>query len=131
MNFIHGSSKRIITRREYIKEKQAMFVSLGRFIYRWRWGVLLAGLLFIVVSGVYGTSVFPSLKGGGFYAPDAESTRAAAALHTDLGRDAGSLIVLFTSPDGSAVDSPQYRQAVESTLAKVNGKPGTGSITTF
>src|SRR3954469_6014517 len=113
MNEVHSwiIEESYYTKRVHKGEK-AMFASLGRFIYRWRWGVLLAGLLFIVVSGVYGTSVFPSLKGGGFYAPDAESTRAAEALHTDLGRDAGSLIVLFTSPDGSAVDSPQYRQAV-------------------
>src|SRR5438094_3366059 len=108
-----------------------MFASLGRFIYRQRWGVLVAGLAFLVASAVFGTSVFGSLKGGGFYDPNAESTKVYDAIPAKLGRDEGSLIVLFTSSDGTKVDAPQFKQAVESTLAKVEGKPGVGHITTF
>src|SRR5437870_3780903 len=108
-----------------------MFASIGTFIYKRRWGVLIAGLIFIVVSGVYGTSVFPSLKDGGFYDPGAESTKVVEALHHNLGRDEGSLVVMFTSNDGITVDSPQYRQAVEDTLAKVKGRSIVGTITDF
>src|SRR6476619_6747972 len=100
-----------------------MFASLGRFIYRWRWAVLATGLVFIAISGVFGTGVFPLLKGGGFYDPNAESTKVIDSLHNDLGRDEGSLIVLFTSNNGTTVDNPAYKQAVESTLANVARRP--------
>ncbi len=108
-----------------------MFSAIGSAIYRRRWFVLLAGFVFLVVSGVYGTSVFPNLKGGGFYDPNADSTRVTEALHHDLGRDEGALIVLFTAKDGATADSPSYKQAVEATLAKVQGRPGVGIITSF
>src|SRR3954451_17626424 len=108
-----------------------MFASLGRFIYRWRWAVLVAGLLFLVASAVFGTSVFASLKGGGFYDPNAESTKVYDAIPAKLARDPGALVVVFSATDGTKVDTPAYRQAVEATLAKVEGKPGVGHITTF
>lgn len=108
-----------------------MFASIGRFIYKGRWGVLLAGLAFIIVSGIYGTGVFPRLKGGGFYDPDAESTKVIESLHRDLGRDEGALVVLFTSNDASTVDSPSYKEAVEATLAKVEGRSIVDQVTSF
>src|SRR4029450_11524069 len=106
-----------------------MFASIGRFIYKRRWAVLLAGLAFIVLSGIYGTGVFPQLKGGGFYDPNAESTKVTQSLQHDLGRDEGALIVLFTSNDGSTVDNPAYKEAVEATLAKVEGHSIVGQVT--
>src|SRR5437867_9884988 len=105
-----------------------MFAALGRFIYKRRWFVLVAGLVFLIASGVYGTTLFGVLKGGGFYDPDSESIKVAFAMHDKLGRDDGALIVLFTSNDGTKVDSPQYKQAIETTLAKVEGKEGVGKI---
>src|SRR5215212_821879 len=108
-----------------------MFASLGRFIYRRRWAVLVAGLAFLVASAVFGTSVFGSLKGGGFYDPNAESTKVYDAIPAKLGRDEGALIVLFNSTDGTQVDAPAYKQAVEATLARVEGKPGVGHLATF
>src|SRR5947209_12377413 len=108
-----------------------MFASLGGFIYRQRWAVLVLGLVFLVAAGVFGTGVFGSLKGGGFYDPNAESTKVYDAIPAKLGRDQGTLIVLFTSRDGTKVDAPAYKQAVEATLAKVAGKPGVGHTTSF
>lgn len=108
-----------------------MFASLGRLIYRQRWATLIVGLAFVVASGVFGTSVFGDLKGGGFYAPDAESTKVMESLHTDLGQDEGTLIALFTAKDGATVDSPEYKAAVEGTLAKLGGVEGVGQITTY
>ena len=108
-----------------------MFAALGKFIYRWRWAVLVAGLVFLTVAGVFGTGVVKNLKGGGFDDPNSDSSKAALALHEKLGRDEGSLIVLFSSKDGLTVDKPEYKQAVEATLAKVNGQAGVGSVTSF
>ena len=108
-----------------------MFASLGRFTYRYRWAVLVAGVLFMVAGGLLGTSVFSSLKSGGFYDEAAESTKVLTSMHEDLGRDEGSLIVLFTSEDGTKVDSTAFKQDVEATLAKVVDHEGVGQITTY
>ncbi len=108
-----------------------MFAGLSKFIYRRRWFVLGAGVVFLIVAGVYGTSVFGKLKSGGFTDPAAESTKAGVAIHTELGRDETALIVLYTAKDGSNVDQPAYRQAVESSLAKINGQPGVGQVATY
>src|SRR5438128_1090546 len=108
-----------------------MFATIGKFVYHRRWFVLIAGLLFVIVSGLYGTSVFGSLKNGGFYDQGAESTKVADEIHQQLGRDEQSLIVLFTSRDSLTVESPAYKQAVQSTLSKLQGRPEVENISTF
>lgn len=108
-----------------------MFASLGRFAYRRRWLVLVAGVLFLVASGVYGTTLFGQLKSGGFYDPAADSTKVMNALHDQLGRDQASLLVLFEAKNGETVDSPAFQKAVEATLAKVQGKEGVGTVLSY
>ena len=108
-----------------------MFEKLGTTIYRRRWAVLIAGLIFMAVSGVLGTSVFGSLKSGGYNNPDAESQQVAETLGNRLGRDDRTLLVLFNSKDGTTVDNPAYKQAVEATLAKIKGHDSVGKIVTF
>ena len=107
-----------------------MFAALGRFIYRRRWLVLAAGLIFIIISGVYGTSVFGVLKSGGFYDATSESYQASIGVQQHLNNGETPLLVLFTSPS-MTVDDPAYAQAVGATLAKVQGHDGVGSITSF
>ena len=108
-----------------------MFAKWGNFIYRRYWWVLGAGLIFMIISGVYGTTLFSNLKGGGFDYPAAESSQALVTLQEKLGQPDGTLIALFTSKDGLTVESSQYQQAVETTLNQVKGQPGVGTITTF
>jgi RND superfamily putative drug exporter len=108
-----------------------MFEKLGAAIYRRRWLVLVAGLLFMVASGVLGTSVFSSLKAGGYNNPGAESTLAADTLSNQLGFDQRTLVVLFTSKDGTTIDRPAFKSAVETTLSKIQGQSGVGKVTTF
>ena len=40
-------------------------------------------------------------------------------------------MVLFTSKDGTPVESAGYKAAVENTLSKLNGQPNVGKISTF
>lgn len=108
-----------------------MFAALGRLAYRRRWLVLVAGIVFLVASGVYGTSLFGQLKSGGFYAPDADSTKVMDAMHEKLGRDQAQLLVLFEAKNGETVDSPAFQQGVENTLAKVQGKEGVGTVLSY
>src|SRR5205807_672141 len=114
-----------------IGSSKAMFEKLGRMIYRRRWAVLVAGLVFMTASGLLGTSVFGSLKEGGYNNPGAESQQVADTLSNQLGRDQRTLIVLFTSRDGTTVDNPTFKSGVEATLAKIAGQEGVGKITTF
>ncbi len=108
-----------------------MFEKLGRTIYRRKWAVLVAGLVFMAASGLLGTSVFGSLKAGGYNNPGAESTQAADTLTNQLGRDQRTLIVLFTSKDGTTIDNPAFKSGVAATLARLQGQDGVGKITTF
>ncbi len=108
-----------------------MFTKLGHFIYRQKWTVLAMGLIFLIVSGVYGTTLFGSLKSGGFNDPNAESSKATEAIAQQLGQDQTALIVLFTAKDGTTLDNPDFRQMVESTLAKADGKAGVKSSTSY
>lgn len=107
-----------------------MFAAMGRFIYQRRWLVLAAGLIFIIASGIYGTSVFGLLKTGGFYDTDAESYKATIGVQEQLNKGETPLLVLFTTAN-MTVDDPAYAQAVADTLAKVKSQPGVGSITSF
>src|ERR1700730_11450985 len=108
-----------------------MFEKLGRAIYRRRWIVLVAGLVFMAASGLLGTSVFGSLKAGGYNNPGAESTQVADTLSNQLGRDQRTLVVLFTSKDRTTVDNPVFKSGVQATLKKKEGQEGVGKITTF
>ena len=108
-----------------------MFAALSKFVYRRRWSVLAAGLVFMILSGVFGTTVFGNLKSGGFNDPAVESSKVLDAMHDKLGRDDTTLIILFNAKDGSQIDSPAFKQGVEATLAKLQGRSEIGTITTF
>ncbi|HET9495792.1 MAG TPA: MMPL family transporter, partial [Chloroflexia bacterium] len=108
-----------------------MFAALGRAVYRRRWIVLVAGLAFMLASGLAGTTLFGTLKAGGYDNPEAESIRAVELLRKELGRDDRTLVVLFTSTDGLQVDDPAYKTEVEETLARLEGQPNIGRTTGY
>ena len=101
-----------------------MFPGLGRFAYRRRVLVLVAGLLFVAIAAVWGTGVFGALSGGGFEDPAAPSARAVALAERTLGRDGADVVLLYRSP-ALPVTDPAYRAAVDGVLA---GLP-TGQVT--
>ncbi|NWJ46382.1 MAG: MMPL family transporter [Chloroflexi bacterium] len=109
-----------------------MYAALGKFIYRYRWFVLIAGIAFMVAAGVFGTSLFGMLKGGGYDNPASESFKAVGTIHDQLGQEDASLVVLFTSKDNTTVvDSPAFAQGVSEVLSKLDGKPYVGKITNY
>jgi trehalose monomycolate/heme transporter len=93
-----------------------MFEALGRVTYRRRRWVVAAAVAFLAFAGVWGTQVFGSLEGGGFEAPDAESTKAAELAAAELGREGSDVVVLYSSDD-LTVDDPAFRDAVTGTIA--------------
>ncbi len=95
----------------------SVLASWGRTAYRRRRLILLAALLVAVLGGVWGTSIFAKVQtAGGFNAPDSQSQREASLAAQTFGRDAGDVVVLYSSP-ALTVASPAFRSAVTGTLA--------------
>ena len=91
--------------------------SWGRAIYRRRRLVLLAAVLFVMLAGVWGTSIFARVQtAGGFNAPGSESQQEASLATSAFGRDAGDVVVLYSSKTLNAA-SPAFRSAVIATMA--------------
>jgi uncharacterized membrane protein YdfJ with MMPL/SSD domain len=91
----------------------------GRTAYRRRRLILLIALLVAVLGGVWGTTIFAKVQtAGGFNAPDSQSQHEASLATRAFGRDAGDVVVLYSSPTLTTA-SPAFRSAVTSTLAKL------------
>jgi uncharacterized membrane protein YdfJ with MMPL/SSD domain len=89
----------------------------GRTAYRRRRLILLTALLVAVLGGVWGTSIFAKAQtAGGFNAPGSQSQTEATLAARAFGRDAGDVVVLYSSP-ALTVASPAFRSAVTGTLA--------------
>jgi RND superfamily putative drug exporter len=108
-----------------------VFASLGKLAFRRRWLILAAGLIFVIISGVASYKLSESLKIGGFIDPNSDSTRAAQLAESQLGREQGLLVVLFTSRNGTTIDQPQYRQDLENILGRFAAVPGVGKFVNF
>jgi trehalose monomycolate/heme transporter len=76
-----------------------MFESWGRVVYRRRRLILVLALACVAFAAVWGTGVFGRLQSaGGFTAPGSQSDREASLASRAFGRDAGDVVVLYTSP---------------------------------
>jgi len=110
-------------------DRPPRFEAWGRLIYRRRKLVLMIAVLFAVVGGVWGTTIFGSVQtAGGFNAPDSQSQQAANLATGAFGRDTGDVVVLYSSP-ALTVASPAFRAAVSSTLAALPHSRAASSAT--
>jgi trehalose monomycolate/heme transporter len=96
-----------------------MFDGWGRLVYRRRRLVLVIALIVVAFAAAWGTGVFGKLQSsGGFTPPDSQSQRSANLATAAFGRDAGDVVVLYSSPTMS-VRSPAFHAAVMHTLASL------------
>jgi trehalose monomycolate/heme transporter len=96
---------------------ESMFSRWGRVAYRRRRLILLGAVLVAVLGGVWGTTIFATVQtAGGFDAPNSQSQHEANLATQAFGRDAGDVVVLYSS-NTVAVTSPAFRSAVTGTLA--------------
>src|SRR5258708_7882425 len=94
-----------------------MFGRWGRTVYSRRWLVLAIAAIGVVGFAVWGTGVFgPLQSAGGFTAPGSQSQQETNLATKTFGRDAGDVVVLYSSKTMTAAD-PAFRSAVTSTLA--------------
>ncbi len=95
----------------------SVFERWGRTAYRRRRLILLIALLVAVLGGVWGTSIFGSVQtAGGFDAPNSQSQHEATLATKAFGRDAGDVVVLYSSKTLTTA-APAFRSAVTRTLA--------------
>ncbi|WP_431955662.1 MMPL family transporter [Nocardia lijiangensis] len=89
----------------------------GRFVHRNRYLVLAGFALAVLLSGWYGRDLADRLSQEGWFDESSESVAASELADATFGRDTDSdLILLYTVPQGSTVDSPEVRAAVTAQL---------------
>jgi uncharacterized membrane protein YdfJ with MMPL/SSD domain len=94
-----------------------VFAKWGSFAHRRRWVVLVAVVLLSAAGGAWGLGVFDRLSQGGYEAPNSEAARANQVAQDAFGRQGGDVLVIYTAPAGSTVDSPQVADKVKRVLA--------------
>src|ERR1700733_8224811 len=96
---------------------RSLFESWGRIAFRRRRLILVAALLVAVLGAGWGTSIFAKAQtAGGFDAPNSQSQREASLATKAFGRDAGDVVVLYSSPTLTTA-APAFRSAVTHALA--------------
>jgi uncharacterized membrane protein YdfJ with MMPL/SSD domain len=97
-----------------------VFESWGRLIARRRRLVLVIAALAAAVGLVWGTGVFGHLQtAGGFTAPGSQSQQAGDLATGAFGRDAGDVVVVYSSAT-ETVKSPAFRTAVVTSLSHLS-----------
>ena len=98
---------------------RSVFERWGRAAYRRRRRILVIAMLVAVVGIGWGTTIFAKVQtAGGFDAPNSQSQHEANLATTAFGRDAGDVVVLYSSKTLTTA-SPAFRSAITSTLAKL------------
>ena len=96
-----------------------MFETWGRLVYRRRRLILVLAVACVAFAAIWGTGVFARLQSaGGFTAPGSQSDREASLATRAFGRDAGDVVVLYTSPH-AGVRSVATGAAITRTLDRL------------
>ena len=100
-----------------------MFDAVARTISRHPWRVVISGIAFAAVCGIFGGPVAGLLQGGGFNDPASQSTTAANRLEaaTGIRPDGGVIVVVKT---GQPVTSQVTRDEVNRVTQLVGADPG-------
>ena len=94
-----------------------MFERWGETVARRRRLTLLIASAAVIGAVIWGSGVFGRLQtAGGFYAPGTQSQQAATLATTAFGRDAGDVVILYSSPT-EPVRSPIFRTEESRTLS--------------
>ncbi len=107
-----------------------MFERWGRTVVRARWWVLAATLAVVLLGAAWGTGVFGSLSGGGFYDGHSPSARTRAQVTALLGAQQADVIALYSSPE-LTVDDPAFRAAVLPALRRIAADPAVAGVTSW
>ena len=95
-----------------------VFAAVGRFNYRFRRWLPLAGLAIVIGTNAWATVAGGTLIQGGWVIQGSEEQRAAALLAQRFGEQATTMLVVYRDPAGNAA-SPAFQAAVHDSLAQV------------
>jgi RND superfamily putative drug exporter len=101
----------------------------GRLVVRYRWPVLIAYLVSLVLLGLLGSGVFGSLKSRGFDDPGSESARAASALTGTFGAREPSAVLAVRTPD--SIDAPASAAAAAALMGDVVAVDGVQQVVSY
>jgi RND superfamily putative drug exporter len=97
-------------------DQGTVFERWGHKVARRRRITLIIASAAVIVAVIFGSGVFGHLQtAGGFYAPATESQHEATLATNAFGRDAGDMVVLYSSPS-ELVRSPAFKAAVTRSL---------------
>jgi trehalose monomycolate/heme transporter len=115
--YLLSLSERNVMSQTRAASGHSIFERWGRTAYRRRRLILVVALLFAGLGALWGTSIFSTVQtAGGFDAPNSQSQHEANLATQAFGRDAGDVVVLYSSRTLTTAD-PAFRSAVTSTLA--------------
>jgi RND superfamily putative drug exporter len=98
------------------------FYGLGVFTYRFRWVILLAWGVLLLVSAYFAPDLSERLKGGGFEGSNSEAERVQDLMSEEFGVSPATLIVVFEG-DGLSARGEEFQSAQERALAGVGEMP--------
>ena len=99
-----------------------IFAALGRFTYRNRRWLPIAGLALVIGLNVWAATAGGTLSQGGWQIEGSEAARAEALAADRFGEQATSMIVILTDPDGDA-GSEAFQATVAETVAPLADDP--------
>lgn len=102
--------------------RRDFFYSIGKLIYKLRWGVVLLWIGLILVSIPFTPQVMDPFKDIGFKDPHSQSTKANNELNKKLGYSYNQFIVMYSSPQWLATN-PNYVAEMKASLAGIKKIP--------
>ncbi|AVL98990.1 RND transporter [Gordonia iterans] len=91
-----------------------MFGSIGTFVYRMRYTVIVVLIALMGGLGLYGMQLPKYLSQSGWFDPTSESVTGSVVADTALGRDHKSdLLLIVTPPEGTSIDDPEFAAKIE------------------
>ena len=107
-----------------------IFAALGRFTYRNRRWLPIAGLVVVIGLNAWAAVAGDKLSQGGWQIDGSEAARAEALVADRFGEQATSLIVILTDPDGDAA-SPEFQGIVSDAVAPLEDEEIVSEILTY
>ncbi|MGI8690892.1 MAG: MMPL family transporter [Thermomicrobiales bacterium] len=108
-----------------------MFTTWGRFVFRHRWGVLIASLLVLMVALPLAGKANSSLISGGWFNRNAESSKVQDEAAARFAQGKSSLIAIYTANDGRKATDPAVAAAVDQSLTPLRNDARVAGVVTY
>lgn len=108
-----------------------MFTTWGRFVFRHRWGVLVAAILVLLLAAPFASRANGSLMSGGWFNKNAESSQVQNEAAGRFAQGKSSLIVIYNANDARPATDAAVVRAVSQSLASLRTDPRIAGVVTF